>query len=552
MTASPPSIVGNVVDIGARRVFAAQVRVADGRIAAVEPVDATPSTYLLPGFIDAHVHVESSMLVPSEFARAAVVHGTVATVSDPHEIGNVLGIAGVHYMLESGAQTPFKFYFGAPSCVPATTFETAGATITVDEVRELLDDPRIVYLSEMMNFPGVLGGDPECLAKIAAAHKRGKPVDGHAPGLRGDEAVRYIAAGITTDHECFTKQEALDKLSAGAKISIREGSAARNFDALVTLLGEFPLETMLCSDDKHPDELLAGHINVLVRRAVEQRINLFDVLQAACINPIDHYSLNVGRMRVGDPADFIEVDSLRSFHVLRTWIDGNLVAEKGKTTIPRVEPAVVNQFVATEVAAAELAVPETPGTLQVPGALQVIEALDGQLITNRLVVTPTTDNGQVIGDVEADLLKIVVVNRYKKAPPTVAFVKGFGLRRGAMASSVAHDSHNVIAVGVSDLDLAAAINAVMDAGGALSAVCQAEGVEHVLPLPVAGLMATGTCAEVAAAYQKLDAAVKDWGSPLRAPYMTLSFMALLVIPELKLSDLGLFDGGKFQFTPLLV
>jgi len=492
------------------------------------------------------------MLVPSEFARAAVVHGTVATVSDPHEIGNVLGIAGVHYMLESGAQTPLKFYFGAPSCVPATTFETAGATITVDEVRELLDDPRIAYLSEMMNFPGVLGGDSECLAKIAAAHKRGKPVDGHAPGLRGDEAARYIAAGITTDHECFTKEEALDKLTAGAKISIREGSAARNFDALVTLLGEFPLETMLCSDDKHPDELLAGHINVLVRRAVEQRINLFDVLQAACINPIDHYSLNVGRMRVGDPADFIEVDSLRSFHVLRTWIDGNLVAEKGKTTIPRVEPAVVNQFVATEVAAAELAVPETPGTLQVPGALQVIEALDGQLITNRLVVTPTTDNGQVIGDVEADLLKIVVVNRYKKAPPTVAFVKGFGLRCGAMASSVAHDSHNVIAVGVSDSDIAAAINAVMDAGGALSAVCQAEGVEHVLPLPVAGLMATGTCAEVAAAYQKLDAAVKDWGSPLRAPYMTLSFMALLVIPELKLSDLGLFDGGKFQFTPLLV
>ncbi len=545
MTASPQSIVGNVVDIGARRVFAAQVRVSDGRIAAVEPVDATPSTYLLPGFIDAHVHVESSMLVPSEFARAAVVHGTVATVSDPHEIGNVLGVAGVHYMLESGAQTPFKFYFGAPSCVPATTFETAGATITVDEVRELLDDPRIVYLSEMMNFPGVLGGDPECLAKIAAAHKRGKPVDGHAPGLRGDEAVRYIAAGITTDHECFTKEEALDKLTAGAKISIREGSAARNFDALVTLLGEFPLETMLCSDDKHPDELLAGHINVLVRRAVERRIDLFDVLQAACINPIDHYRLDVGRMRVGDPADFIEVDSLKSFHVLRTWIDGNLVAEKGKTTIPRVEPAVVNQFVATEVAAAELAVPESLG------ALQVIEALDGQLITNRLVVTPRTDNGQVIGDVEADLLKMVVVNRYKQAPPAVAFVKGFGLRRGAMASSVAHDSHNVIAVGVSDSDLAAAINAVMNAGGALSAICKAEGVEHVLPLPVAGLMATGTCAEVAADYQKLDAAVKDWGSPLRAPYMTLSFMALLVIPELKLSDLGLFDGGKFQFTPLL-
>jgi adenine deaminase len=526
-------------------VFAAEVRIADGRVAAIEPVDDAPATYLLPGFIDAHVHVESSMLVPSEFARAAVVHGTVATVSDPHEIGNVLGLTGVEYMLDNGARTPFKFYFGAPSCVPATTFETAGATITVDEVSQLLDDPRIVYLSEMMNFPGVLGGDPECLAKIAAAHARGKPVDGHAPGLRGDAAARYIAAGITTDHECFTKGEALDKLAAGSKISIREGSAARNFDALYTLLGEYPRETMLCSDDKHPDELLAGHINVLVRRAVERGIDVFDALQAACINPIEHYRLNVGRLRVGDPADFVEVDSLQSFRALRTWIDGKLAAEQGATTIPRVEPAVVNQFVATQVAAGELAVPASPGTLQ------VIEALDGQLITNRVAVQPKVDNRQVLSDVAHDVLKMVVVNRYRKAAPAVAFVKNFGLKRGAMASSVAHDSHNVIAVGVSDADLATAINAVMDAGGGLSAVCGADKVEHVLPLPVAGLMATGTCAEVGAAYQKLDAAVKSWGSPLRAPYMTLSFMALLVIPELKLSDLGLFDGGKFQFTPLI-
>lgn len=545
MTSATQSVAGNVVDIAARRVFAAEVRVTEGRIAAIEPIEAAPSTYLMPGFIDAHVHVESSMLVPSEFARAAVVHGTVATVSDPHEIGNVLGVPGVHYMLDNGAQTPFKFYFGAPSCVPATTFETAGATITVDEVRELLDDPRIVYLSEMMNFPGVLGGDPECLAKIAAAHDRGKPVDGHAPGLRGDEAARYIAAGITTDHECFTKQEALDKLAAGSKISIREGSAARNFDALYTLLGEYPAETMLCSDDKHPDELLAGHVNALVRRAVERGINVFDALQAACINPIEHYRLNVGRLRVGDPADFIEVDSLDSFGVLRTWIDGALVAENGQTNIPRVEPEVVNQFVATSVDATELAVPAESGQLQ------VIEALDGQLITNRLSLPPKIDNGQVLADPQRDILKMVVVNRYRKAPPVVAFVRSFGLRHGAMASSVAHDSHNLIAVGVSDADIATAINAVMNAGGGLSAVCQTAGVEQVLPLPVAGLMATGTCAKVGAAYEKLDASVKSWGSQLRAPYMTLSFMALLVIPELKLSDLGLFDGGKFQFTPLL-
>lgn len=545
MAQPPYSILAKVVDIPGRRVFPAEVRIAESRVAAIEPTDAKPTTYLLPGFIDAHVHVESSMLVPSEFARAAVVHGTVATVSDPHEIGNVLGVAGVEYMLENGAQTPFKFYFGAPSCVPATTFESAGATITVDEVRQLLDDPRIVYLSEMMNFPGVLHGDPECLAKIAAARESGKPVDGHAPGLRGEAAAQYIAAGITTDHECFTKEEALDKIAAGSMISIREGSAARNFDALYTLLGEYPRQTMLCSDDKHPDELLTGHIDSLVRRAVALGIDAFDALQAACINPIEHYQLNVGQLRVGDPADFIEIDSLENFGVLRTWIDGALVAENGKTTIPRVEPAVVNQFAPRHVTPAELAVPA------VPGKLQVIEALDGQLITNRVAVAPCVVNGNVVSDVGQDVLKIVVVNRYQQAPAAVAFVRNFGLKHGAMASSVAHDSHNVIAVGASDYDLAAAINAVMDAGGGLSAVCRTEGIELVQPLPVAGLMATGTCAEVGAAYQKLDAAVKSWGSGLRAPYMTLSFMALLVIPALKLSDLGLFDGAKFEFTPLI-
>jgi adenine deaminase len=544
------SVVGHVVDIKGRRVFPGKVTIADGRIAAVEPMPAAElpedAAYLLPGFIDAHVHVESSMLVPTEFARAAVVHGTVATVSDPHEIGNVLGIAGVQYMLDNAAQSPFKFYFGAPSCVPATTFETAGATITVAEVEQLLDDDRIRYLSEMMNFPGVLHGDPECLAKIRAAQKRNTRVDGHAPGLRGKDAARYVAAGMTTDHECFTKDEALDKIAAGCKISIREGSAARNFDALYTLLGEHPGMAMLCSDDKHPDELLTGHINSLVRRAVERGIDVFDALQAACVNPVEHYGLDVGLLKVGDAADFIEVDSLASFNVRGTWIGGQLVAEAGKTSIPRVEPPVTNQFVVTHV------IPDHFAVKTVAGAkLQVIEALDGQLITKRLAVDPLVVDDLVVSDVRNDILKMVVVNRYRKAAPAIAFVKNFGLKNGAMASSVAHDSHNVIAVGVTDDDIAAAVNAVMDAGGGLSAVNHQDGDHWVLPLPVAGLMAAGTCAEVARAYQELDAAVKDWGSPLRAPYMTLSFMALLVIPELKLSDLGLFDGGKFKFTPLL-
>jgi len=563
MPASNFRVTANLVDIPGRRTYPAEVVVADGRIASIQESTASPTTYLLPGFIDAHVHIESSMLVPSEFARAAVVHGTVATVSDPHEIGNVLGVAGVRYMLENAAQVPFKFFFGAPSCVPATKFETAGAEITVAEVEQLLDDPRVLYLSEMMNFPGILFGDPECLAKVQAAHARNKPVDGHAPGLRGEQAAQYIAAGITTDHECFTKEEALDKVKCGCKISIREGSAARNFDALYTLLGEFPGQVMLCSDDKHPDELLIGHINLLVRRAVERGIDLYDALRAACITPIDHYRLPVGQLRVGDPADFIEVDSLDNLSVLRTWIGGQLVAENGRTTIPRVEPAVANNFHPTRISASDIAV-DAPADSRFK--LQVIEALDGQLITNRLEFPAQVVNEAVHAQLELDILKLVVVNRYFAAPPAIAFIKNFGLKRGAMASSVAHDSHNVIAVGTNDVDIATAINLVMDAGGGLSAAAVAESlrdsdasfaetrprVAEVLPLPVAGLMATGTCEEVGHAYGKLDKLVKAWGSPLRAPYMTLSFMALLVIPALKLSDRGLFDGSKFEFTDLLM
>jgi adenine deaminase len=546
--ASSFKVVGNVVDIRSRRTYPAEIAVDSGRISAIRSVDARPTTFLLPGFIDAHVHIESSMLVPSEFARAAVVHGTVATVSDPHEIGNVLGIAGVEYMLENAAHVPLKFNFGAPSCVPATTFETAGAEITIAEVEQLLDDRRIRYLSEMMNFPGILYGDAGCLAKVKAAHDRDKPVDGHAPGLRGPEAAKYIAAGITTDHECFTKDEALDKLAAGCKISIREGSAARNFDALYTLLGEFPGQTMLCSDDKHPDELLLGHINALVRRAIERGIDVYDALRAACLVPIEHYGLDVGQLRLGDLADFIEVDSLASFNVLRTWINGELVAERGKTTIPRVEPSVANKFVASRLDPVNLAV---RASASAAAKLQAIEALDGQLITNRLPLAPRIVGGQIHSDTERDILKLVVVNRYERVQPAVAFIKNFGLRHGAMASSVAHDSHNVIAVGVDDSDIAAAVNLVMEARGGLSAACALERVAEVLPLPVAGLMATGTCEEVGAAYGKLDKLVKAWGSKLRAPYMTLSFMALLVIPALKLSDRGLFDGAKFEFTPLV-
>ncbi|MEQ8848817.1 adenine deaminase [Botrimarina sp.] len=544
----PFSIRSNVVDLQARRVYPAEVRVAGGRIESIEPLadDTPPQGYLIPGLVDAHVHVESSMLVPTEFARAAVVHGTVAAVSDPHEIGNVLGAAGVRYMLDQGEQTPFKFAFGAPSCVPATPFETAGAAITVEEVEALLDDPRIGYLSEMMNFPGVLNGDPECLAKMAAAKKRNKPIDGHAPGLRGEQAARYVAAGPSTDHECFTIEEARDKLAAGCKIAIREGSAARNFDALAPLISEAPGRVLLCSDDKHPDELALGHINTLVRRAVAGGADLFDALTAACRTPVEQYSLPVGLLRVGDPADMVEVDSLTEFNARRTWIDGALVAENGKSLLPRIEPEVANRFVRRDVTHQELMLPMT-GQL----GLKVIEAIDGQLITNSIDATVKEHAGHIVSDVEKDILKLVVVNRYATAPPAIAFIKNFGLTKGAIASSVAHDSHNVIAVGVDEVDLSTAINLVMDNTGGLSAACHTDSVAEALPLPVAGLMATGTCWEVAEAYSRLDQLAKAWGSPLRAPYMTLSFMALLVIPSLKLSDKGLFDGERFEFVDLL-
>ncbi|MEO0531732.1 MAG: adenine deaminase, partial [Planctomycetota bacterium] len=494
------TLKSNVVDLVARTITPAEVRVDGGKIAAIEPLPEGEAAegYLTPGLIDAHVHVESSMLVPTEFARAAVVHGTVGSVSDPHEIGNVLGVQGVRYMLEQGDQTPFKFCFGAPSCVPATTFETAGATITVEEVEQLLDDSRIGYLSEMMNFPGVLGGDPDCLAKIKAAQARDKPVDGHAPGLRGEEAARYVAAGMSTDHECFTLPEARDKLAAGCKIAIREGSAARNFDALAPLIGEHPGEVLLCSDDKHPDELELGHINVLVRRAVANGTDAFDALRAACQVPVEHYKLPVGLLRVGDPADFVEFDSLTDFNALRTWIDGELVADGGETKLPRIEPAVANNFVPRDVSHQELMLPMT-GQL----GLRVIEAIDGQLITNSLDETVKEHAGHIVSDVEKDILKIVVVNRYSEAPPAIAFIKNFGLTKGAIASSVAHDSHNVIAVGVDEVDLSTAINLVMDNHGGLSAACHTDSIAEALPLPVAGLMATGTCGEVGAAYGKL-------------------------------------------------
>lgn len=534
----PTTHLANVVDLFARTIGPASVVVDDGRIAEIRPAESA-SGYLLPGWVDAHVHIESSMMTPSEFARQAVRHGTVATVSDPHEIANVLGVAGVRYMVENGARVPFKFCWGAPSCVPATAFETSGGALSAADVRGLLIDGTCGYLSEVMNYPGVLAADADLLAKIAAARSLARPVDGHAPGLRGQDAARYAAAGITTDHECVTLDEAVDKIAAGMHILIREGSAARNFDALAPLLRSHPDRCMLCSDDLHPDALAVGHINRLIARAVAGGADLFDVLRAASVNPVGHYRLPVGLLRVGDPADFVVVDDLTTFAVRETWIDGQRVFADGVSRIGRIESAAPRRMAAAEITAEALRLPAR-GPL-----VRVIGARDGQLVTDHLTRPAKVAQGLAVADPEADVLKIVVVNRYQPSAPAVAFVHAFGLTRGAIAGSVAHDSHNVIAVGVDDDSLAAVVNAVIQAGGGL-AVANGGSVD-VLPLEVAGLMSRDGDA-VAAGYARLDAAAKRLGTPLAAPFMTLSFMALLVIPSLKLSDRGLFDGAAFQFV----
>jgi adenine deaminase len=540
------SIRGNIVDIRRERIFEGEIIFGE-KIISVNEISSQINTslpFILPGFIDAHVHIESSMLTPSEFARLAVVHGTVGTVSDPHEIANVCGMKGVQFMIDSGKTVNFKFNFGAPSCVPATNYETAGDTIDANDIQELLKKPEIKYLSEMMNFPGVIFNDQEVMKKIKVAHDVKKPVDGHAPGLRGEPLKKYVSAGISTDHECFTAEEALEKLRLGMKIIIREGSAAKNFDALVGLLHDYPGSIMLCSDDKHPDSLVNSHINELCSRAVNRGINIFNILQAACINPVMHYGLDIGTLQVHDHSDFIVVNDLKTFKVLKTFINGECVAENGKSLIKSSSARIINNFSCEKINAESLVC--SADNYLVENKLPVIEALDGQLITNKLMVDPLIDDNIIISDPANDILKIVVVNRYRNSSPAISFIKNFGLHSGAIASSVAHDSHNIIAVGATDNNIADAINLIIENEGGISCVTSNES--HVLPLPLAGLMSDGDGYEVATAYTAIDRMAKTLGSKLSAPFMTLSFMGLLVIPALKLSDRGLFDGNKFSFV----
>lgn len=537
---------GKLVDIELQHVYPARITIINGRISSVSPTDDVPKdTFIMPGFIDAHIHIESTMLVPSEFARLATVHGTVATVSDPHEIANVLGIRGVHYMIENGKQVPFYFYFGASPCVPATLFETAGASIDADAIRFLFEQDHLYYLSEMMNFPGVLQADPSVMEKIAIAKQFNKPIDGHAPGLRGEKALMYIQAGITTDHECINLEEAKDKLSKGMKILIREGSAAQNFEALHPLIKSNPQQVMFCSDDKHPHELVKGHINQLVQRSIiDKGYDTMDVLRAACYNPIAHYQLDVGILKPGDSADFIIVNNLHEFQVKATYIKGLLVAQANQPLIPHILSSTINHFNCNPIEVQDLRVPVNPGKLR------VIQAINGQLITHQKIMEPCVEKGLFVSDLNRDLLKIAVVNRYQNAPPALGFIHQFGLKDGAMASCISHDSHNIICVGTNDEDMCRAINIIIECQGGIAVAWQ-ENVK-ILPLPIGGIISPEDGYTIAQAYLELDKQVKNLGSILDAPFMTLSFMALLVIPSLKISDKGLFDVNRFAFVPLTI
>jgi adenine deaminase len=535
-------IPGNIVDVVQGRIFPGTIEIAHGKITRIMRETGVYPNYIIPGFIDSHIHIESSMLTPSEFARVAVIHGTVGAVCDPHEIANIMGVDGIKYMIAEGDRVPFKFHWGVPSCVPATNFETAGGRVDVGHIEDLMKMEQVVCLSEVMNVPGVLQGDPALISKIKAAQTYNKPIDGHAPGLRGKDLANYIKAGISTDHESLSKEEALEKLHLGMKIQIREGSAAKNLDELIPLAREHAGSCMFCSDDKHPDDLVDGHIDAMVRRAIGHGIDKMDVLRMASLNPIKHYGLGVGLLQVGDAADFLVIDGFSRMNIVKTFINGKLVAQNGTTFIGESKKSLVNNFATPEKRLHDFAIKAKNKKVH------IIQSYDGQLVTGHLVDAPRVVDGYLVSDPERDILKMTVVNRYEDAPPSLGFITGFGLKRGAIASSVAHDSHNIISVGTNDKDMCRAINAIIRNKGGISVVD--DDREKALPLPIAGIMSNLSYEEVSKSYDEMDRLSKALGSPLKAPFMTLSFMALLVIPEIKLGDRGLFDVSRFEFMDL--
>ena len=537
-------VSGNIVDPIHNEIYSGKITISNGKISEIERNDKIYPNYIIPGFVDSHIHIESSMLIPYEFSRIAVIHGTVATVSDPHEIANILGIKGIKYMIENSKLSPLKFYFGVSSCVPATSFETSGACLGVKEVEEIFRTEDLKFLGEVMNTFGVINNDSEIIGKINIAKKYFKKIDGHAPGLSGESLEKYISKGITTDHECVRRVEGLEKIEKGMKILIREGSAAKNFEALIPLVDTHYDSCMFCSDDKHPDDLIKGHIDEMVRRSINYGIDIFKILNVSSVNPVKHYGLDVGLLQEGDPADFLVVDNLKDLNILTTYINGNIVSHKGKTNIEHRSFETINNFNVEKKKISDFILPYKRGNVK------VIEAIDGQLITNDMLIEPKMVNGNAVSDIERDILKIAVVNRYKDSKVPIGFIRNFGLKKGAIASSIAHDSHNIVTVGVSDEDICNAVNMIIENRGGIGCVCGENKI--FLELPVAGIMTFEEYSKVADSYRHVTNFAKSLGCTLTAPFMTLSFMALLVIPKIKIGDKGLFDSEKFKFMDLFI
>ena len=533
-------IKGNIVDIKNRRIYKGTLITKNNIITDIIEENNNNTEYILPGLINSHVHIESSMVTPLEFSKEAIKHGTVAVVTDPHEIANVLGVDGINFMLDNSKLSPLKFYFGVPSCVPATGFETSGAIINSKITDELLQKDSFKFLSEMMNFPGVIYDDQEVHKKLKSSLKYNKPIDGHAPGLKGTDLEKYISSGISTDHECTTYKEAEEKIKLGMKIQIREGSAAKDFQSLFQLIDNHTNNTMICTDDTHPDDLVKGHINVIIKQALDKELDIFNILQTVCINPVKHYNLEVGLLQKNDLADFIVIDNFENFNILKTIINGKVQFENNEIQFSNTSFNEINNFNAKPISISDITLSKTSNN-----KFNVINCFDGDLFTKRSIETIKTKNNTFISNTETDILKIVVYNRYNESKPIIGLIKGFGLKKGAIAQSIAHDSHNIIAVGTNDNDITNAINKIVENKGGISLADDNNILD--IKLEIAGLMTNKPVKEIAEKYEFITHKTIELGSKLKSPFMTLSFMALLVIPEIKIGDKGIFDGVKFKF-----
>ena len=563
-----------ILDVLTDSVYPARITIEDGIFKQIIPIQVTEETkidvdgLLLPGFIDSHIHIESSMITPAQFARIAVRHGTTSVICDPHEIANVCGIEGIEFMIENAKTVPFNFYFTAPSCVPATGFETSGAVLNSDEIEYLLQKDEVVALGEMMNFPGVINGDGEVLRKLELARQYRKPIDGHAPLVSGQDLDKYIEQYIITDHECSNFKEAIEKKQKGMKIMVRDGSSAKNMEALLDFsaridhlknqesFGIIPTEVLsrrihspifdfIVSDDKHPNDLINGHLNLSVKKASELGIDIIKAIEMVTINPASHYSLEAGSIVTGAKADFIIVDNLHDFNIKKTYIGGECVFD-GENVLFDVEDVdVSNTINADKKHACDFDIYFDGDECEV----NVIKCYNGELLTKKSTATLKTKDGIVQPDIYEDVLKISVVERYGGNTITNAFIKGFGLKKGAIASSVAHDSHNIIVVGYSSEMMAEAVNTVIENRGGLAVV--SEDFSDSLSLPIAGLMSNEDAFDVAKKLDVLHRMASALGCKLDSPFMTMAFMALLVIPSLKISDEGLFDGDNFEFIDVI-